>query len=396
MSKVSIITPIYIERAEQLGWLIEAIQSVQAQTYTNWEMVIIDDGSPLPIPMMSDGRIVWLKHDRRRGPGAARNTGIRASSASWILPLDYDDRLKPEALQVLYGARCEKGLIYGDLEYIGDRQGVLQIEDFNLDALRSLRGPMAVTSLFHKSAWKLVGGYNEGLTGLEDVEFAIRLAAQGICPKHIDALTFEYRKHGGSRHTDLEADGRQRLIAVQQEIQEKHRSTWSKIDMAHCDKCPGGAGPGPGVNVSVADGLGPDAVTIKYVGPKQGSFFQFGMSGQRYLVEGKGSWLKVRPDDLELFLMHTDGGQSDYLKPEPVPEAPPVPVFNVQHLPMPLAEDVPDITTLSQKDALALIKSSSDALDIRVWLSEEKASANVRDKVVQAAIARINELEDAA
>src|SRR5260221_703850 len=123
MPEISVVIPAYIQNDDQAAWLIEAIQSVYAQLFDDWEIVIVDDCSTLPVTMSGDD-LTLLQHDIRRGAGAARNTGIAASTAPYILCLDADDRLKPDALQMLYDMRCPQGVVYGDLEYFGDRIGV--------------------------------------------------------------------------------------------------------------------------------------------------------------------------------------------------------------------------------------------------------------------------------
>lgn len=98
---VSIIIPTY-NRAH----LIErAIESVLHQTYQDFELIIIDDGSTdntddiINKFQKKDDRIIYLKHDRNKGGSAARNTGIKASRGEYIAFLDSDDEWLPEKLE---------------------------------------------------------------------------------------------------------------------------------------------------------------------------------------------------------------------------------------------------------------------------------------------------------
>lgn len=95
---VSIITPTY----NSAKYIAETIQSVQNQTYQNWEWIIIDDGSSDTtwelINSLSDSRIKSFKLDENSGPGIARNIAIQQAQGNYIAFLDADDVWKPEKL----------------------------------------------------------------------------------------------------------------------------------------------------------------------------------------------------------------------------------------------------------------------------------------------------------
>jgi hypothetical protein len=97
--KVSVVIPAY-NNAEYLD---DAIQSVLAQTYANFELLIVDDASPQPLHEVvgkyTDTRIKYLIHAQNQGLSAARNTGIRASTGEIIALLDGDDYFHPEKFQ---------------------------------------------------------------------------------------------------------------------------------------------------------------------------------------------------------------------------------------------------------------------------------------------------------
>jgi glycosyltransferase involved in cell wall biosynthesis len=97
--KVSVIIPAY-GGADLLG---EAIQSVLEQTYPDFELVVVDDASPDHtaeiVREFDDARLKYIAHERNRGSGAARITGLQASSGEVIAYLDQDDLFHPEKLQ---------------------------------------------------------------------------------------------------------------------------------------------------------------------------------------------------------------------------------------------------------------------------------------------------------
>jgi glycosyltransferase involved in cell wall biosynthesis len=81
-----------------------AIASVRAQTYQNFEIIVVTDGpdphTAAAIKALHDDRIKVISHERNLGPGAARNTGIRAATGFWVAFLDDDDKWLPRKLEL--------------------------------------------------------------------------------------------------------------------------------------------------------------------------------------------------------------------------------------------------------------------------------------------------------
>ena len=121
--KVSVITPAY-KAARYIG---QAIESVQAQTLTDWEMIIVDDASPdetaaVVERYLDDPRIKLIRSERNRGECGARNLALEAAQGEWVAPLDADDWFAPQRLERLWQIAQEKGAIL-----VADLQ--LQIDD---------------------------------------------------------------------------------------------------------------------------------------------------------------------------------------------------------------------------------------------------------------------------
>lgn len=98
MLPTTVVVVLYFAQEE---FLVEAVGSLQAQTYANVEIVVVDDWSP----GMPAGRILEaaglsgvkvLRHEENHGLAAAKNTGIFASSAELIVCLDSDDLIAPD------------------------------------------------------------------------------------------------------------------------------------------------------------------------------------------------------------------------------------------------------------------------------------------------------------
>lgn len=134
MAAVSIIIPVY--RAEK--YLDACIASVVSQTFTDIEILLVDDGSPDRCPQMCDQ---WAAKDDRirvlhcpnRGAAAARNAGIEAASGRFLMFVDADDRLKQDALQHAYEAQQanDADLVIFNLEYVDENGTPLPNPDFS-------------------------------------------------------------------------------------------------------------------------------------------------------------------------------------------------------------------------------------------------------------------------
>lgn len=96
---VSIIMPSYNTGA----YIADSIKSIQAQTYQNWELIIVDDcstdNSMEVIYSFNDPRIKLLKNDRNSGAAISRNYALREAKGKWIAFLDSDDTWVPEKLE---------------------------------------------------------------------------------------------------------------------------------------------------------------------------------------------------------------------------------------------------------------------------------------------------------
>lgn len=101
---ISIVTSAY-NASSTIG---RAVESLQSQTFQDWEVVIIDDCSTdntaeiVQSYASKDTRIRLIQHDNNKGAGLARRTGISNIKGEWMTFLDSDDYLKPDCLEVLY------------------------------------------------------------------------------------------------------------------------------------------------------------------------------------------------------------------------------------------------------------------------------------------------------
>lgn len=116
---VSIITPLY----NASRYIAQMIESVQAQTYTNWELLIVDDGSTddsLEIVVefaKKDTRIKWSKAEKNGGAAKARNAALERAQGRYIAYLDADDLWYPEKLERQIAFLCKQGVSFSCCDY---------------------------------------------------------------------------------------------------------------------------------------------------------------------------------------------------------------------------------------------------------------------------------------
>jgi glycosyltransferase involved in cell wall biosynthesis len=185
--KVTVIIPTF----NRALLVIRAIKSVLDQTYQDFEVVVVDDGSSdqtqKVLRDLKDDRIRYFRHEKNRGLCAALNTGIRAAKGSYIAFQDSDDIWLPEKLEaqmkVFEDAEPKIGLvytgawlIYGDKKTYVPFSWVAQKEgNVHRQLLKSnfVCNPSVV---LRKECFEKVGMFEEGLPRFTDWEFFIRLS----------------------------------------------------------------------------------------------------------------------------------------------------------------------------------------------------------------------------
>lgn len=191
---ISIVLPCYNAHR----YLAQALDSVRAQTWRDFEIILIDDGStdPATIAFLDAlGDDVRLVRQSNCGLPGARNSGFRAARGELVLPLDCDDWLEPTALERLHQALLDagqSGFAFAQMKMEGDGEGVLAKKYNFFEQLFLNQLPYCI--LLRKRDWEAVGGYDESMRrGYEDWEFNIRLGAAGLHGIGVAEPLFHYR-----------------------------------------------------------------------------------------------------------------------------------------------------------------------------------------------------------
>jgi glycosyltransferase involved in cell wall biosynthesis len=199
-SLISIVIPYY----DHSSYLRQAVESALAQTYTNLEVIVVDDCSPLvdarellaDLVAKSCGKLSIIRRDTNGGSAASKNTAVMQSKGEFILPLDSDDFLDSEYAQVAMDALNDfEGIsgVYTQTQLLGLQDFVHAPECTIIDILSGKPAP--TTFLYSRKMFDALGGYNTSVYH-DDDEFWLRALSRNHKFLRVDKPLYHYRKHG--------------------------------------------------------------------------------------------------------------------------------------------------------------------------------------------------------
>ena len=226
---ISVITPCY----NQAQYLPEALDSLLGQSYTNWECIIVNDGSK---DNTEEVALAYCEKDNRfryfskenSGVCDTRNFAVAHSKGKYLLPLDADDKIgecylekavdwfeKDEAVDAVYG----KGVFFGELE------GEIILKPFDYETLM-LENVFYNSVIFRRSRFENIGGYNINMkNGWEDWELMISLLDEQSRVVKLPDLCYYYRILSGSRERSITDKQKESLFL---QIYENHKETYDR------------------------------------------------------------------------------------------------------------------------------------------------------------------------
>ncbi len=223
---VSIIIPCY----NNGKYLDETIQSVLNQTYREFEIIIVDDGSTDNLTKQYLSKLnhsnITLFNREHEGVSSARNFGISQATGKYILPLDADDLISNDFLELAVAALNENPalkLVCCQVDFFGYRKGTMRFPEYTLEKLLA-KNLFVVSSLFRRADFLQTSGYNSNMQeGFEDWDFWISLLKNGGEVFRLEKTCFFYRIHKTSRNNQLKNENFSRL---RKQVYENHKDTF--------------------------------------------------------------------------------------------------------------------------------------------------------------------------
>ncbi len=238
---ISVIVPIY--KVEE--YLNDAVESLVRQTYSNMEIILVDDGSPDECGKMCDewakrdGRICVI-HQKNKGLSAARNVGIEASRGEYLVFMDSDDYVEPTYVEKLYREAVRKqadmvicGVIYLNMDGSCSTQKVT-VQDKVLDGVPAMllleQGgviqeayTVVWNKIYRKNIWETLrfpeGKVYEDAFVMPEVFYSCKKVAL------INECLYVYRKREGS----ITAQKKEKYAPVYLEMMEQREKFYEKV-----------------------------------------------------------------------------------------------------------------------------------------------------------------------
>jgi glycosyltransferase involved in cell wall biosynthesis len=206
----------------------DLLACLRAQTFQNFELIIVDDGSTddTPAKLATLGSDIQVIRQANAGPGAARNTGFRQARADLIFIMDCDDTVEPryleETVKAISASGPEIGFAFTHERKIGHRQQINRCYFKLFDQLFINRVPCCM--VVRRVAWQAAGGFDAAMRdGYEDWEFTIALGRAGFRAVVVPEILFNYRTRDDglmmSRSTYMHG-------ALWRRIRDKHRDAY--------------------------------------------------------------------------------------------------------------------------------------------------------------------------
>ncbi len=211
-SKVSIILPTY----QRVDYLRESLESVMAQTYGNWECIVINDDPNSRdavnevIGEFGDDRIQVVHNVVNLRIAGARNAGIRRASGEIVALLDDDDWWKPNHLALTVEAFQDPEVVFAYSGYVRHVEGVIEKKDMGVLAITPPKNVfkelmsgnftinLASILSFRTSCLRKIGELDTELNGFEDWDICVRASQEGKVVS-ISGTTAIQRVHYGDR-----------------------------------------------------------------------------------------------------------------------------------------------------------------------------------------------------
>ena len=208
---ISIVLPIY--NGEK--YMRQSIESIISQTYTNWELLIVDDGSTDQTAAIAqeyentDSRIHYYKNPQNMRLPRTLNRGFSLSKGEYLTWTSDDNYYYPTAIEKMYAALTEneKEFAFASCDVIDGNDKIVECIAVSDHAIKQIVGsnPVGACFLYSRKAYEAVGEYDPGLTLVEDFDYWQRITMR-FPPVCISEILYAYRWHDGALTSTMRKD----------------------------------------------------------------------------------------------------------------------------------------------------------------------------------------------
>ena len=227
MSEITPKVTVYITNHNYGRYIKQAIESVLNQSYMDFEILIIDDGSTDDsrsiIEQYESHPLINVVYQQKQGLTVTNNIALKLARGEFITRLDADDYFTKDALKLLYREfeHDQIGMVFGDwylVDEVGEITGVEQRHDFQEDVTLHDQPAHGACTMFRTRCLKEIGGYDETITRQDGYELWLRFIEQYEI-RNINVPIFYYRQHSMSLTKD-----EVRLLDTRSKILQNHAS----------------------------------------------------------------------------------------------------------------------------------------------------------------------------
>jgi len=232
----SVVLPTY----NRAGIVVDAVRSVLAQTYVDFELIIVDDRSTddtqAVLAEINDPRVTVVTNCRSKGTAGARNMGILLARGPWVCQIDSDDLWSPDMLQrlaeAIANAPADTGIVYGSLAYLDRGTG-------RVTRIRTAEGSGNVHTQFlenhfihhcsaamRTSVLRDIGGYDEAFRSKVDSDLLLRMTERcTVLP--VPEAVYVYRTGGDDELSVGKSHLNQFVMSYEQYLR-KHEALFAR------------------------------------------------------------------------------------------------------------------------------------------------------------------------
>jgi glycosyltransferase involved in cell wall biosynthesis len=229
---------VYITNYNYGAFIQKSIDSVFDQSFKNWELIIIDDGSTdnskSIIEKYRNHQKVKIVYQKNKGLNVSNNIALRIADGKYIMRLDADDYLDENALLVLSNKLEENdhlGLVFPDYFLVDSEGEILNIEkrnSFTEDVPLLDQPPHGACTMIRKAALESVGGYDEEFKCQDGYELWVKFTAKYEVA-NIPTPLFYYRQHGNNLTTNEEKILKTRIRIKEKHLEENKKDIYNSI-----------------------------------------------------------------------------------------------------------------------------------------------------------------------